>query len=149
MRNMGAERIEAVRSSAESLPFRKGEFDFVLSLDLLEHLGRPNLGVTEIRRVAKNQGRVVISLPLEGVFQRLLRIGFFLLKISGNPFIKKMKNVGVTRTPEYHYWGEIKSYSAMLKMLRQHFKPLDKRYTPLGLHKSINVNAVHLFQRKG
>ena len=148
MRNIGAEAIEAVRSSAESLPFRKGAFDFVLSFDLLEHLSRPNLGVMELRRVAKNKWWVAISLPLEGVFQKLLRIGFFLLKISGNPFLKKVKNVGVTRTPEYHYRGEIKSYNGMLELLEQHFKSLDKRFTPLGSHKSINVNAVHLFQRR-
>jgi len=31
MRNIGAKRIEAVRASAESLPFRNGVFDFALS----------------------------------------------------------------------------------------------------------------------
>lgn len=56
---------------------------------MLEHLGKPRQAVIEIRRVVKEDGLVAISLPLENLTQKLLRIVFILMKIGGNPILKK------------------------------------------------------------
>jgi ubiquinone/menaquinone biosynthesis C-methylase UbiE len=148
MNNIGRKRLQVVRASAEQLPFRKYIFDFVLSLDVLEHLSKPKQAVMEIHRVIKSNGLVAISLPLENLAQKLLRIGFTFMKISGDPILKKAKHVPITRTPEYHYVGDIKSYDEMIKMLKESLNFMHTEYTPIGIHKSINVNAVHIAQKK-
>ena len=148
MNNIGVKTLQVVRASAESLPFRNGIFDFALSLDVLEHLSKSREAAMEIYRVLKNDGTIVVSLPLENLFQRLSRMGFILMKIMGDPILKRAKRIPITRTPEYHYVGDVKSYDEMLKMLREFFSSLHTRYTPIGFHKSINVNAVHILQEK-
>lgn len=147
MRNIGVKRLQVVRAGAESLPFRNGIFDFALSLDVLEHLRKPREAVMEIYRVVKGDGTVAVSLPLENLFQRLSRMGFILMRIMGDPILKRAKCIPITRKPQYHYVGDVKSYDEMLKMLRELFSSLHTRYTPIGFHKSINVNAVHILQR--
>lgn len=147
MKNIGIETIEAVRASAELLPFQDEVFDLALSLDVFEHLIKPKDAAIEIHRVVKNNCLVGISLPLENWFQRMSRIGFTLLKIMGDPILKRAKRVPSSRTPEYHYVGDLKSYGATVDTLKKPFISLHTTYTPLGCHKSINVNAIHIFKR--
>jgi len=148
MKYIGLKTVEVVRASAEQLPFRDNVFDLSLCLDLLEHLRKPKECTAEIYRVARNGSLVGISLPLENLFQRLSRIGFIIMKIAGDPIIKKTRSVPIATTPEYHYIGDVKSYDGMAKMLEGVFSFLHTRFTPIGFHKSINVNAVHILQKK-
>lgn len=148
MRNIGVETATAIRASAESLPFRRGVFPILLSLDVLEHLSKPRKAAREIYRVVENGGLAAISLPLENLLQRLFRIGFVLMKFVGNSFFKGKKSIPITRMPEYHYRGDIKSYDDMVKVLNKLFSPLHTTYTPIGFHGSININAVHILQKK-
>jgi ubiquinone/menaquinone biosynthesis C-methylase UbiE len=143
-----AKSVEVIRASAESLPFRNNTFDFALALDVLEHLRKPREALMEIYRVIKVNSMVAVSLPLENLFQRLCRVGFILMRIFGDPILKRAKRISITRTPDYHYVGNVKSYGEMLRMLRELFNPFHIRYTPIGFHKSINVNAVHILKKK-
>ena len=147
MRSFGIKTIEVVRASAESLPFRRGVFDFVLSLDVLEHLNKPRKATAEIYRVVKDGGVIAVSLPLENLFQRLSRIGFVLMKIAGDHILKKTK-VSITKTPEYHYVGDVKSYDDMVNLLKENFNLILTKYTPVGIHRLININAVHLLEKE-
>ena len=119
-----------------------------LSLDVLEHLGKPKQAATEIHRAVRNEDLVAISLPLENLTQKLLRIGFILMKIGGKPILKKAKHISITQTPDYHYVGDVESYNDMVEMLKDSFHLMRSKYTPIGLHRSINVNAVHIAQKK-
>ena len=149
MRNVGVETVEVVRASAESLPFRNEIFDAALSLDVLEHLRKPREAATEIYRAVKDGGMAVISLPLENRFQKLSRMGFILMKAKGDYIpAGAAKHVPITRTPEYHYVGDVQSYDGMAKMLKGLFSSLYTRYTPIGFHASININAVHILRKK-
>ena len=93
---------------------------------MLEHLNKPREAVAEIHRVGKDDGIVTISLPLENLFQRLCRIGFTIMRLTGSPIFKKAKRIPIIRTPDYHYAGkcEMKPYDGMLKILREIFSPL-------------------------
>jgi 2-polyprenyl-3-methyl-5-hydroxy-6-metoxy-1,4-benzoquinol methylase len=148
MRSVGVKGIEVIRASAESLPFRKGIFDFALCLDVLEHLSKPMEAALEIYRVVKDDCMVAVSLPLENLFLRMFRMGFILMKIMGHPIIKRAKCIPITRTPDYHYFGDVKSYDEMFKMLKEMFSPLFTRYTPFGVHKTVNMNAVHMLKKR-
>jgi SAM-dependent methyltransferase len=148
MNNMGVKKLQVIRVDAELLPFRSSIFDFALALDVLEHLSEPRKAAVEIYKVIKDDGMVAVSLPLENLFQRLCRVGFILMRIFGDPILKRAKRISITRTPDYHYVGNVKSYGEMLRMLRELFNPFHIRYTPIGFHKSINVNAVHILKKK-
>ena len=150
MRRVGVETAEVIRASIERLPFRDGVFDLVLALEVLEHLDRPIEAMAEIRMAIRSDSLVIVSLPLENLFQRLSRIGFALIEIVRNPILRRANRIPITltRTSEYHYAGNIRSYDEMLKVLRGTFRPLGTKYTPIGLHRSININAVHVLQKK-
>jgi len=49
-----------------TLPFREGSFDMVVSLDYLEHLEDDDLCLTEIHRVLKKNGQLVLATPHTG-----------------------------------------------------------------------------------
>jgi len=73
-----------------------------------------------------------MSLPLENLTQRLLRTGFTIMRISGDSVLKRAKHIPITKTPEYHYVGDIKSHhDEMIKMFKVYFKPSLTKYTPI------------------
>jgi 2-polyprenyl-3-methyl-5-hydroxy-6-metoxy-1,4-benzoquinol methylase len=53
----------AVVADVQDLPFEDGAFDLVISLDTLEHVPRPSVGLAELVRVTRPGGRLVITTP--------------------------------------------------------------------------------------
>jgi len=60
-RARGEERI--VRGDAQALPFRDQSFDVVLALDALEHLPDDAAAIREIRRVARPDALILVTVP--------------------------------------------------------------------------------------
>ena len=60
-----AERLRLVQANAKRLPFRSASFDRVVSVEMMEHVYRPDRDsvVEEIARVLKPGGQVSISTP--------------------------------------------------------------------------------------
>jgi ubiquinone/menaquinone biosynthesis C-methylase UbiE len=54
-------RADLRRTTLESLPFADGEFDLVLSSQVIEHVLFPSTAVRELTRVLRPAGRLVIS----------------------------------------------------------------------------------------
>lgn len=52
-----------IYSDASALPFREASFDWVLLLDVLEHLPAPDYSVSEVFRVLKSRGKLIIQVP--------------------------------------------------------------------------------------
>lgn len=52
--------------SSSVLPFKNNSFDFILSLDYLEHLEDDNFCLKEINRIAKLNSTIMISTPTSG-----------------------------------------------------------------------------------
>jgi len=50
-----------VVGDAHSLPFKDGEFEFILSTEVLEHLKNPRLAISEMHRVLKKDGTLVLT----------------------------------------------------------------------------------------
>ncbi|MEO6457798.1 MAG: class I SAM-dependent methyltransferase [Chloroflexia bacterium] len=51
------------KADAAALPFQDGEFDIITALDVIEHLDDDLAALTEIRRVLRPGGLVIISVP--------------------------------------------------------------------------------------
>ena len=56
-------KIDIIIADARSLPFRKNDFDIVISNQLIEHIIDVDSFLIEINRVLKNKGFVIISTP--------------------------------------------------------------------------------------
>jgi SAM-dependent methyltransferase len=52
-----------VGAAAEALPFRDGQFDFVICTQVVEYLPDPGLAVAEIKRVLRKGGILFLSAP--------------------------------------------------------------------------------------
>lgn len=61
-----------LHADAQALPFDDGEFDLVVSVEVLEHLEDPAAGLAEMARVSRRH--LVLSVPREPLF----RVGNFL-----------------------------------------------------------------------
>jgi len=68
-------------ANAEDLPFKRGEFDAVFALEILEHLFTSQKVLAEAKRVLKKNGYLVILIPTENLLFRT--IWFFWLKTRG------------------------------------------------------------------
>ena len=51
------------QAEAGSLPFRSGTFGTVLALDVVEHHPRPDILMEEVKRVLKDDGVVIVTVP--------------------------------------------------------------------------------------
>jgi SAM-dependent methyltransferase len=60
------------------LPFKDGSFDSVVSLDYLEHLDQDDFCLTEIHRVLKSDGQLVLATPQTGKLFWLHKLRSFL-----------------------------------------------------------------------
>lgn len=56
-----------LHANAECLPFRDGEFDIVVSVEVFEHLLDPGRGLGELARVGS--GHLLLSVPREPLFR--------------------------------------------------------------------------------
>jgi SAM-dependent methyltransferase len=54
---------EVVRAGVEALPFDDGRFDLVTCLDVLEHVRDDGAALRELRRVARDGGRLLVAVP--------------------------------------------------------------------------------------
>jgi len=67
--------IEArVHDLDRALPFSDGSFDFVLALDIVEHVFDPLALLTEIRRVLRPSGFAIIMIPLHFDLRQRVRM---------------------------------------------------------------------------
>lgn len=74
-------RISVLQADGQRLPFSSNAFDGILCTEVLEHIENPDLVLAEIHRVAKPQARIALSIPNEGLINRLKQ-WVFRLKIS-------------------------------------------------------------------
>jgi ubiquinone/menaquinone biosynthesis C-methylase UbiE len=58
-----AKNIRLLVADAHRLPFKKSCFDAVLLIDVLENLRNPEKTLEEVKRVLKDNGKIVVSVP--------------------------------------------------------------------------------------
>ncbi|MCD4775657.1 MAG: glycosyltransferase [Candidatus Aegiribacteria sp.] len=52
-----------IECGIEEVPLKNRSFDIVVCLDVLEHLDNPSAGLAELRRVLKDDGRIIVTVP--------------------------------------------------------------------------------------
>lgn len=99
----------------ERLPFNKNSFDFITSLDVLEHVYDTELIFSELARILKSGGKILITVPYYGLIKNLI-IALFAFDFVYTPrtphirfytkksLLKEIKSAGLT--PEkFGYYG--------------------------------------------
>lgn len=56
-------KIESIQASFTNLPFEPSTFDLVCAFDVIEHIEDDNLALKELKRVLKNEGKFVLTVP--------------------------------------------------------------------------------------
>ncbi len=54
----------AVVASMSHMPFKSKKFDYVVCIDVLEHVKEDKLGLDELKRVAKKNSKLILSVPM-------------------------------------------------------------------------------------
>jgi ubiquinone/menaquinone biosynthesis C-methylase UbiE len=67
-RKRGGRDADLVAGSVEELPFLDASFDFAMAIDVIEHLYHPNLLLSELYRVVRPGGRVIVETDNEGTW---------------------------------------------------------------------------------
>jgi ubiquinone/menaquinone biosynthesis C-methylase UbiE len=65
LRKAKGKGLNIIHSSILSLPIRNSSADWVLALDIIEHIKEDNLAIKEISRVLKRGGKLILSTPKE------------------------------------------------------------------------------------
>ncbi len=66
--------IKAMNGSIEKIPFEDKHFDIIILTEILEHLPNPGISLEEVRRVLKDDGVVVVSVPNCDLRRRIYRM---------------------------------------------------------------------------
>jgi len=67
-------RINGNRNeNLERLTFRDNEFDYFITVDVLEHVFNPDIAINEMLRVVKKDGAVVFTVPVHKHFEKSVR----------------------------------------------------------------------------
>lgn len=74
VRNYCQEVIEAAGERLESLPFPDGFFDVILYLDILEHLARPDILLSKLKRYLTPDEELIASIPNSARLEHRLRL---------------------------------------------------------------------------
>lgn len=78
-------KAKQVDFNKDKIPFEKEKFDFILLLDILEHVANPSELLTEVKRRLNEKGKVIITLPND--YHILNKIRFLLNKhLTEDPF---------------------------------------------------------------
>jgi len=68
------DRGRLISGDAEALPFPDQSFDKILCTEVLEHVLNPGAVISEIGRLMKSGGIAVVSVPNEGLINKLKRV---------------------------------------------------------------------------
>ena len=106
--------LSFVQANAEEIPFQDETFDLVLSTCLLAHVREPEQVLREMRRIAKNNGQIVIGLPADpGILNRLVKF------VVTYP---KMKRMGIPN-PRLEYAREhINAVGNLIELIKTTFE---------------------------
>lgn len=100
-----------VRGDICALPFSDNKFDILFALDVLEHVPDPLSALYELKRVLKEDGILIISVPVES-------------KILG--FVRRL--VAIVKPIETHpHWRAMKSFETFDEHLSSVFK-IERRF---------------------
>jgi SAM-dependent methyltransferase len=122
-----------IQGDAYMLPFRDHSADCVLSLYNFEHLKFLSDSLSEIHRVLKPEGELLIGIPMEGGF--LYGVG---RRLTSKPYMERKYGIDYDAIVQ---WEHCNTCRVVMEEIRKHFIIRDSRYLPFFIP-SIHVNVI-------
>ena len=92
------DNITFMKGNVEQLPFDSETFDFVITVLSLHHWKEKSRGISEIYRVLKKGGRLIIGDPLLEDWMSNRILGLFMQVLDGGSFTDKKRVSGYLNT---------------------------------------------------
>jgi FkbM family methyltransferase len=120
-----------IAADLENLPFKNNSVDFIMAFDVIEHLTEPEKGFSEISRVLKPRGELLLHIPIKN---NRFSLFWFKQKLLSKQAAKDYLDVG-------HILAKMLTTSQIKKYLKKY---------GLKLEKEIYYNSffVHFFDRE-
>lgn len=107
-------------ASAETLPFRNGDFDVVVSLEVIEHVENYQKYLSELTRVLKPGGTAIISTPNKALSSPNLKYPLMASHVK-EFYIEELENELKKCFKSVKLFGESPGSPAYQKELEKHF----------------------------
>ncbi len=78
-----------VLGDANNLPFKKGIFDKIICSEVIEHIPTPEKTLTEVKRVCRDDGSIIVSVPND---MKIVRIKNLIKRIGLRFLIKDLSD---------------------------------------------------------
>ncbi|MDK2979829.1 MAG: hypothetical protein PWQ55_176 [Chloroflexota bacterium] len=130
----------ALNADAFQLPLADKSLDCVLSIYIMEHLRELRAHLLEIRRVLKDNGKLLIALPAEGGF--LYSLG---RSLTSKPHMEKKYGIDYDAIVHYEH---VNTYRQVYQVVSEVFQVTKRRYSPFPFLPSVHLNAVVCLQAK-
>ncbi len=105
-----------ISGDIQELPFKSNYFDVVFSLDVLEHVFDPIKALDELKRVLRDGGIFIVSVPVESTCLKIIR---YIYTFGG----RRGEN-------DPHWHGTIKGFKEFRSHLVHYFKLVDENSLP-------------------
>ena len=150
MKEFGWDNVEVAKANAQCLPFKDQRFDLILCFETMEHLPDEAAAISEIARVIRPGGTLLLSVPVEfGLVLLLKNLVRFVLRREKEYTVSELVKASIFCNPceisrsghkGYHYRKTIEH-------LRDHEIGIQKIYTyPFGwLPDWLSIGVIILF----
>jgi SAM-dependent methyltransferase len=124
-----------VQGDAYMLPFRDESTDCVLSVYNFEHLKLLPDSLSEIHRVLKPEGELLIGIPMEGGF--LYGIG---RRLTSKRYMEKKYGIDYDAIVHWEHWN---NFREIIKMIRNNFLIDEERFLPFPFLPLAHLNVIY------
>ena len=117
----------SIIATAEVLPFKNNCFDLIFAREVIEHLFYPDKFLSEVKRVLKNHGEMILTTPNLNAWQNriLILLGFALTNYT--PFPKKTYGLPkFFKTKPLYDHPRVFPYNALKKIFNSNGFKLEK-----------------------
>ena len=129
------ENCNFISGMAEFLPITSTSFDWVHMRSMLDHVQVPDLALIEVRRVLKENGRLLVGMLVEGG-----RSGRRTFGEKVKEFVKALLAFFLKRFRDHHVWHP--TYSGLVKLLSDNgFEVVREFWQPKWHDKVVYIEA--------
>jgi ubiquinone/menaquinone biosynthesis C-methylase UbiE len=124
--NLAGYRVRLLKGELKELDLPEGGFDKIICSEVLEHTVDPESMLRQMRRLLRPGGRVVITLPNDGLIRRLKK----LVRCSGLSVFPSLHRISWGGEEcHLHAWRR----REMREMLSRHLNISRERFAPVSL----------------
>jgi ubiquinone/menaquinone biosynthesis C-methylase UbiE len=133
--------VEKLVGTCSQIPLPDQSIDLVVASHILEHLSDLPHDIDEIKRVLKNQGKVIVVLPCDpGLLWKILTYI--------TPSRRRLKKLGIDYDVVMRH-EHVNTYQVCRKVIKQNFNILNEKYYPFFIPShDLNILCCLLLSKK-